>query len=406
MQVSAGLLRRWRVGRREVRSWGPFVAVTYVLLVLLASSNLPTALYPVYERIFGLSPLLITLVFATYALVVIPSLLCFGPLSDAIGRRHIFLAALIAAIISMALFAVANGVVWLFVAQVFEGLALGALQGSAAPALIETDPTDNRRRASTVASAATVGGAAVGPIMAGLLAQYGPGGRRLPYLVEIGLLIIALVLVMVAFPVDTNRTRYRPRRPSVPAEIRRGFTVAGISTFVAWAVTALFLSLIPSFTETVIGTHNLAILGGIATLMLGAAAIVQILGQRWPSMPTQIGGLSLLTVALVTLIVVAQFRLAGLLLAAAALAGCGLGLAFMGALGDVNDIAPTNRKGDIVASFYVVTYVGTAIPVIGVGLIALRTNLLTAVQIFGYAVIVICLAGLAALIIEHRRHHR
>ncbi len=135
------------VGRRGTVGWVPFAGMTYVLVVLLASSNLPTPLYPVYERVFALSPLLITLVFATYALVVIPSLLVFGPLSDAIGRRRIFVAALVGALVSMALFAAANGVAWLFAAQLFEGMALSALQGSAAPALIETDPRADRRLA-------------------------------------------------------------------------------------------------------------------------------------------------------------------------------------------------------------------------------------------------------------------
>jgi hypothetical protein len=50
-----------------------------------------------------------------------------------------------------------------------------------------------------------------------------------------------------------------------------------------------------------------------------------------------------------------------------ALAGIGMGLAFMGSLGDVNEIAPEDRKGDIVANYYVVVYIATANPPIGVG---------------------------------------
>lgn len=308
----------------------------------------------------------------------------------------------------MGLFAAANGKAWLFGAQVVERVALGALQGTAAPALIENDPTGNRRRASTVASAATVGGSALGPILAGALAQYGPVGRRLPYLVEIGLLLPAMLIVLRAFPHDAERRPYRPRRPSVPPEIRRGFVLAGLSSFVAWAVTALFLALIPSFAEQVIGSRNLAVSGAIVALMLGAAGAIQVFGQRlaWSSVVQQISGLSFLTVGLVALVVAGQSRTTAALLVGAVLAGCGLGLAFMGALGDVNDIAPDDRKGDIVASFYVVAYIGTAIPIIGVGVIATATTLLTAVQIFAVATIAICVVGLAAHILEYRRHGR
>jgi MFS family permease len=403
MPVADEVARSAASGRVSTR-WAPFAGVTYVLVVLLASSNLPTPLYPEYERVFGLSPLLITVVFAAYAVVVIPSVLVFGPLSDAIGRRRVFIPALVAAIVAMALFAAAQGAAWLFAAQVFEGLALGALQGTAAPALLETHPNSDQQRASTVASAATVGGAALGPILAGVLAQYGPAGRRLPYLVEIGLLVIALVTVMVALPADSQRQPYHPRRPSVPAEIRGGFATAAVSTFVAWAVTALFLALIPSFAQIITGSSNLVVTGGLVTALLAAAAAVQIVGQRWPSLPTQIGGLALLVVALLALIVTSHLTSVVLLVAAAVLAGCGLGLAFMGALRDVSELAPADRRGDVVASFYVATYIGTALPVIGVGLLADKAGLFTAVQIFGYAAIAVCLAGLTALTIQqHRR---
>jgi MFS family permease len=74
----------------------PFVAVAYALVVMLAGSNLPTPLYPTYQRVFALSPLLVTLVYATYAFTVMPCLLVFGPLSDAVGRRPTLLAALAA----------------------------------------------------------------------------------------------------------------------------------------------------------------------------------------------------------------------------------------------------------------------------------------------------------------------
>ncbi len=141
----------------------PFLAVGYAVVVLLAGSNLPTPLYPLYQRAFGLSPLLVTLVYATYAFTVMPCLLVFGPLSDALGRRRLLLGAVALATVAAAVFALASGTAWLFAAQVVEGVAMGALQGTAVAALVETHPRDDRDHASLVGSAATVGGAAIGP---------------------------------------------------------------------------------------------------------------------------------------------------------------------------------------------------------------------------------------------------
>jgi len=93
------------------------------------------------------------------------------------------------------------------------------------------------------------------------------------------------------------------------------------------------------------------------------------------------------------------------LLVGSVLAGIGQGLAFMGSLGDVSEIAPQDRKGDIVASYYVVIYLATALPAVGVGALAQLASLSTAFLVFAYVVIAICLAGLIGLIAELRFRH-
>jgi MFS family permease len=88
------------------------------------------------------------------------------------------------------------------------------------------------------------------------------------------------------------------------------------------------------------------------------------------------------------------------LLVATVLGGLGMGLAFMGSLGDVSEIAPEDRMSDTVASYYVVVYIATAIPAAGVGALTVATDASTAIHVFGYAVIAICLAGLGGLLLE------
>lgn len=161
-------------------SWRPFTAVAFTLLVLLAGPNVPTPLYPTYEHAFGFSPLVIALIFAVYALAVIPALLVFGPLSDAVGRRRVLLPAIGLALVGSALFALASGPVWLFTARAAQGLAVGAAQGTASAALTDTDPDDNNARAALVSSLAVAGGIAAGPLLGGLLAQYAPAPRVVP----------------------------------------------------------------------------------------------------------------------------------------------------------------------------------------------------------------------------------
>ena len=58
-------------------------------LVLMAGANLATPLYAVYARRFDFSSLVLTSIFATYAIVLVPSLILFGRLSDRLGRRPV-----------------------------------------------------------------------------------------------------------------------------------------------------------------------------------------------------------------------------------------------------------------------------------------------------------------------------
>jgi MFS family permease len=389
-------------GWRGWDEWGAFAAAGFAVFALLLGSNLPNSLFPLYAKVYGLSPVEVTLLFATYTLLVIPAVLAFGPLSDVKGRREVLIAAIIVAAVAAGLFAAAQGVVLLFVAQAVQAMALGALQGTAAPTLVEHDPSRQPRRAAMAASALTITGATAGPLLGGLLAQYAALPLRLCFLVEVAVLAAALVAVALAIPDRGDRRPWRPRRPTVPPEIRRSFAIAGISAFVSWAVTGLFLSLIPSFVIDVLDDDNIAVAGAVMALMLGSSAVAQLAGQRLQSLRAQTAGLVVMVGGVGALIFAVLDKSLDVLLAASVLAGVGQGLAFMGSLGDVSEIAPDHRKGDIVASYYVVIYLATAVPAVGVGVLAQLASLSTAFVVFAFVVIAICAAGLAGLSTELR----
>src|SRR4051794_31577419 len=93
---------------------GPFAVVTAALFVMLMAGNLPTPLYAVYQQRFGFSGTELTLIFATYMLVLMPSLLLFGQLSDRVGRRRVIAGGLGVAALGLVLFAAAQSTAWLF----------------------------------------------------------------------------------------------------------------------------------------------------------------------------------------------------------------------------------------------------------------------------------------------------
>ncbi|MFF9671180.1 MFS transporter [Streptomyces eurythermus] len=382
------------------RSPARFWATAYTLLCLLTGTNLPTPLYRGYEREFGFSPLVVTLIFAVYVAALIPSLLIVGPLSDSVGPRTVLLPSVVLAALGSLAFALADDVGWLFAARLLQGLAVGAASGALTAALTELEPRGDRGRAALVSTVVSVGGLGAGPLIAGLLAEYAPWPYVLPYALEIVLLVPAAI-TMVTLPATRPTTRRRPRRPTVPASMRGLFLSSGTASFLAFSVTGLFLSLVPTYVTKLSGSDNLALAGGAVTLMLACSVLAQIAAAGRRALGIQVTGLVVLAAGLVLLAVAGGLSSLPLLLAATVVGGAGQGLAFLGALTEINRAAPQGRHADVLSSFYVVVYLGVGVPVIGVGLLATTTGLLTAVQVFAALVSALCLPVAAVLFRKH-----
>src|ERR1700742_2964408 len=94
-----------------------FLLLASLTVSFLAGSSAPTPLYGVYMASWGLTPLMITVIFGIYALAVLVALLISGRLSDHLGRRPVLLAATLAQAATMVVFMTATGVTGLLVAR-------------------------------------------------------------------------------------------------------------------------------------------------------------------------------------------------------------------------------------------------------------------------------------------------
>ncbi|MFB9834848.1 MFS transporter [Actinoallomurus acaciae] len=376
--------RRWR-----------FWAVAYTLLILLTGTNLPTPLYRGYAVKFGFSPLVVTLIFAAYAAVLIPSLLVAGPLSDVVGRRAVLVPAVALAALGSLVFALAEGTAWLFAARILQGAALGAASGPLTAALTELEPGGDRRRAALVATVASAGGLGLGPVLAGLLAQYAPAPHVLPFAVELVLLVPGAATI-ATLPTRRSGARWVPRRPQIPAVTRTVFATSGTASFLAFAVIGLFLTLVPTYVATLSGSGNPLLGAAVVVLMLACSTLAQLAAYGRPARRLESAGLPLLATGLVLLAAAGTLSSLALLLVATVIAGVGQGLVFLGGLTAVNQAAPAGRHADILSSFYVVLYLGVGVPVVGVGFLATAVGLLVAVRYFAGVIAGLCVVVLLA----------
>src|SRR3954452_12587936 len=126
-----------RTGRRTLSPRVAYAHVAAVIGLALFASGTPSPLYGVYRQLWGFSPVVLTLIYATYAFGVLAALLLAGPISDHAGRRPVLLIALAGLMGSTVLFMTAGGVAWLFAARAVQGVATGLALGAASAALLD-----------------------------------------------------------------------------------------------------------------------------------------------------------------------------------------------------------------------------------------------------------------------------
>ena len=363
----------------------------------MAGSNLATPLYAVYEREFGFSSAVLTLVFATYALVLAPSLLVFGQLSDRLGRRRVMAAGFVTATLGLVLFAVASSLGWLFAARAVQGLAVGMISGAAAAALVELDPAPQEDRAALFASLAQAGGSASGPLVAGMLAEWAPARLVLPFALFASLGVAATVVALaIPEPGRVTGGRFHIVRPSVPPAIRVLFARVSVTGAAVWATAALFLSVVPSYAADLLDTSNLALLGAISALMLatscaarsrsGGPARTPACRRRDSCCSPSACSRSCSRSRPGRSCCCSPPRL---------LTGTGHGIAFLAAQAQLNLAAPPDRRGEVNAAFYTLIYLGVAVTVISTGLVTLIAPLSTAITSFAVVIAAVALATAA-----------
>jgi MFS family permease len=367
-------------------------------IVLMAGANLATPLYAVYAQRFAFSSLVLTAVFATYAFVLVPSLILFGRLSDRFGRRPVILSGLAVSCTALLAFAFADGEPWLFAARALQGLAVGMISGAATAALVELDPDRDRRRAAMLAGLAQAGGSAAGPLLAGALAEWAPWPLRLSYLVGIAATLAAAAAVLrLPDPRDHDPEPWRLQRPRVPREIRSAFARVSVTAAAVWATVALYLSIVPSYVAELLHTRNLALRAAIAALALVASFAVQVASRRreHATRRTQAVGLAVLALGLLGLVAAAPLRSLTLLVLGALAAGTGHGIAFLDAQEELNRLAPTRQRGEVTSAFIGCIYFLVATSVIATGLLDLRLSLRTSVDVVALSLVAI--AGATAI---------
>lgn len=395
------LLRRR--SERGVIGWPAITLIGAAFAITMLGTTLPTPLYPLYEKAFGFGELVTTVVFAAYAVGVTVALVLLGHWSDQLGRKPMLLAGLVLSGLSAVVFLLAGSLGWLFVGRVLSGLSAGIFTGTATATIVDLAPEHGKARVSLIAAAVNMGGLGAGPLLAGVLAQYAPLPLRLCFIVDLMLVVVAVAgIAAVREPVQRASTpRLRPQKITVPVEIRGVFTRAVIAGFAGFAVLGLFTAVSPAFLGTVLHDTNHALTGAVVISVFIASTIGQSLSSAIGEQRALMMGCAGLIVGMIVVGASLPIRSLAVLIVGAVIAGLGQGMSFRAGLGAVTGAAPPDKRGEITSAYFVMLYIGIAIPVIGEGAAATAFGLITAGMVF--AALVAILAAVALVLLARNR---
>lgn len=371
-------------------------------------ANQFTPMLLVYRSRLGLSSATVEAMFGLYAIGLIPGLLIGGTLSDRAGRRPVVVVALVLSLIGGGILMVTHDTGSLFAGRLIIGLASGSafsagaawIKELSAPPFGYASPGAGARRASGMMTL----GFALGPLVAGTLAQWAPLPTTLPYLPQ-----LALTGCVLALAVRTPETVRRDPTGLPAGGLWRHARIAGLGEprfrwvvlpLAPWVFTSVAIAMVYMPGLVAGRTPGIAVAFAAAAALCAAlgGVLVQPLTRRLagrdrPGRPRLlIAGLTLVIAGLLAEAGIATLGQIGLwqpvlVLLAAMELGCGYGICLVFGLAEVARLAQADGLAGLTAAFQIASYTGFAAPYL---LSMLRPDA-------SAAVLLLCVAALATV---------
>jgi MFS family permease len=368
----------------------------------LAGSSAPTPLYPLYQAMWGFSPVMLTIVFGIYALAVLAALLIAGRLSDHLGRRPVLIVAALGQALVMLLFATAESVTGLLVARVVQGVTTGAAIGAIGAAMIDLD----KSRGTVANAVAPPFGTALGALIGGIFLQYLPGPTHFVYAVLAAIFmaqILGLMFMEESISAQPGVLGSLKPRLNLPRATREPLLLAVPILVAVWALGGFYGSLGPMLLRGMLNSRS-PVLGGLALFVLAASAGISVLllQQRTPRQMVMLGAGSLFAGVGLTALTLPQGAI-GLFFLGTAVAGIGFGVGFQGAVRSVIPSAAPHERAGTLSIIFIICYLAMGVPAVVAGsMLARHVNIIAVAQYFCAVIMALAAVALAGTIFSRR----
>ncbi|NYI66819.1 MFS family permease [Spelaeicoccus albus] len=367
-----------------------------IAIAFLAASSAPTPLYPIYQDELAASPIVMTVVFATYPVALMLALLTGGSLSNHWGRRAVVSGALGLQIVAVIVFLSADSATLLVTARALQGFATGAATSAFGAALVDLHET----RGSVTNSIVPIAGMALGALGSSIVVATSSVPATSVFTI---LLVVFGVLLATSFFLPETTTPRPGALQSLAPRVRipgaaRGATWTVAPVLVAvWAVGGFVMSLGPNLAGELTGSDSALLGGWLVFAVAGTGAVTVLALMRRPAMFAFITGSAALAAGLGMMVAATFVDSTWMLYAGAVVSGYGFGAGFQGALRTVLPLAGAAERAGLLAGVYVISYLANALPSIGAGIVDTVWGLRVSVDVFGTVVIALALIGLIGM---------
>jgi len=239
------------------------ILILITVFIDVAGMGIVIPILPFYVEHFSSAPLLITSLFAVYAVFSFLSAPLIGALSDKIGRKVMLITSIFSTAAGWFVFAAAPNVLFLYLGRIIDGSAAGNFP--IAQAYLTDIAQDDRERTTNLGLIGAAFGIAfiMGPFIGGTL---GAISHTLPFWI-VGCLALINGLLAIFFLPETHHNRQTDKRlsinPFIPLK-RAAQNITLRPNYLVWSlfglavagfqsIFALYTSALYNFTEFTVG---------------------------------------------------------------------------------------------------------------------------------------------------------
>lgn len=350
----------------------------WVILMMSIGATFTSPLFPLYQERYQLTSLQITILFAVYALFLLPSLLIVGSRGSGWGLKRVLRASIWISILATLLFMTSQQAWMVYAARILEGVAYGTFTGTAVAFLLKQSSKEQAKKAITLSGITVSVGFGLGPAMTGLVIQY---LHFMPLRVPFWLLTLLLFSAWIALETLKDRDFMTkkghakaakvvpaPISLGVPDPIRSHFwSFSALPIFTLFTLNGIILSLIPSFVKSVIHTSNLSVSGLLILLLLGGGALMQLTPIVKQPVNRLRFGILLLSVGAWLVVFSGSTGSISLLWLGVLIQAIGSGWTFQISLQLAGELPDLDARPKVITTFYLAGYSGFIVPIVGTG---------------------------------------